>query len=250
MFPSRQKPRALLIDAYSISVPHLQNLPGQLDITAATPIDIDIPLLNATSISVRGNLTGSVNDFLFVSLLFINCLGANFNRVTFPALGNITTLEIYSSLPLDCSFSQYIFQRIRGSLAGYECYAPRSTSSTNSASLSEGAKVGIGFGAVLAGVVISICGFGIWWRWKRNRDIAKGPPVVEHELQDRNRRNVHNVDDGPPEYGSMAETEFGSVDSEDSEDTAVADGRQNSIQRARENGNAAAEDGHGTGSGV
>ncbi|CZR58178.1 uncharacterized protein PAC_08069 [Phialocephala subalpina] len=211
-----------------ISFPHLQNLPGQLSIEAATPMNLDLSILNATSIIIRGNLTG----------------------VALPALGNITTLEIYSSLPLDCSFMQHVFQSIRHSLVGYGCYSPPFSSSAksgNSASLSEGAKVGIGFGAVLAGAVISICSFGVWWRWKRNRDIAKRPPVVEHELQDRNRRNVHNVDDGPPEYGSMAETEFGSVDSED---TVVANVGQASVQRARGNANAAAEERRGAGSGA
>lgn len=71
--------------------------------------------------------------------------------------------------------------------------------------------------------------------------------MVEHELQDRNRRSLNNGDDGPPEYGSMAETEFGSVDSED---TVVANVGQASVQRARDNANVAAEERREAGSGV
>lgn len=53
--------RKLLIYVYSLSLPHLQNIPGQLSIEAATPMNLDLPILNATRISVRGNLTEYAN---------------------------------------------------------------------------------------------------------------------------------------------------------------------------------------------
>ncbi|KAE8440579.1 hypothetical protein EG329_007217 [Mollisiaceae sp. DMI_Dod_QoI] len=175
----------------TILLPSLQTVPGHISISAITPISLNFTeLVSITRLYIGGNITG----------------------VGVPALKNITSLEILSSMSLSCTPSQTVFESINNDTSGYQCDYPPSPAATSS-HLSTGAKVGIGLGVAAAAIAILVCGYGIWWRKKRNRELVK-ERVGGHELQDRGGRHVDGLD-GPPGYSSRAGTELGSVHSED-----------------------------------
>ncbi|KUJ15278.1 uncharacterized protein LY89DRAFT_619125 [Mollisia scopiformis] len=171
-----------------VSFPSLQNVPGHIAIESVTPVSLNLSsLVNVTGIAIDGNVTG----------------------VFLPSLKNITTLSIFSKLPLSCTPTQKIFESIRQSTTGYDC-----SSSDTSSHLSTGDKVGIGIGSAAAGSMILACLSYFYLRRKRNQNVVK-ERTNEHELQDRGGRPIYHEDDYPPEYSSRAGTDIGSTHSDE-----------------------------------